>query len=302
MKYNTRIAPSPTGDFHLGTARTAYFNWLVAKSSGGKFQVRIDDTDVERNQEAAVQPIFDCLDWLGLSVDSTFKQSGRILMYKNIAKLLVEKGFAFELDNGAILLKWNRDLFPTSWVDEIGGRIQITENDIKNFDNQVLLRGDDKHNLPTYHFASTVDDYVSMVNYVIRGSDHITNTARHVGIWTALSSVFDDKRELPKFAHLGLIFANGKKLSKRDGAASMLTYKNAGVHPEAMLNFLLRLGWGPTVDDKSTTLLPVDRALELFLTGGKMKSSHANADFLKLDSFDRKYKGRDEHARRNANK
>lgn len=119
--------------------------------------------------------------------------------------------------------------------------------------------------------------------------DHITNTAKQVILWHLFQPFSGD---LPKFAHLGLICVNGKPMSKRDGASSMLHYRNAGYDPDAMLNFLGRLGWGPTVDDKTAVMLDKDRMLELFLTGGKMRSASAGFDLSKLESFDRKYKAK----------
>jgi glutamyl-tRNA synthetase len=140
--------------------------------------------------------------------------------------------------------------------------------------------------MPTYHFATVIDDHDYGINYVIRGHDHITNTSRQIAIYNTLGW------SIPKYAHVGLLAANKKPLSKRDRASSILAYKQKGYHPEAMLNFMARLGWGPTVDDKTTKLLPREKMLELFLEGGKMKNSLANIDLDKLDSFDRKYKAR----------
>lgn len=295
-KYITRIAPSPTGDFHIGTARTAYFNWLAARASGGTFIVRIDDTDDIRNKEDCVSVIFDTLKWLGLDWDSTFRQSERQQIYRNIAQELIAKGFATLHDDGSVSLVW-KDSYPRMWHDDTVGDVKITDDDVSKINGLILLRSHQNGNGATYHFASVVDDYLSMVNFIIRGTDHITNTSRQVAIWSALSQALNHHRKLPKFAHVGLIFHGGKKISKRDGAASCLTYKNDGIHPEALLNFLLRLGWSPTQDDKSTALLPVNRALELFFAGGNMRAANANADFIKLQSFDRKYKGRDQKAK-----
>lgn len=297
MTYITRIAPSPTGMMHFGTARTAYFNWLAAHASGGRFILRMDDTDADRNQAEAEQPIFDGLKWLGMEWDAFYRQSARTDIYKDVAAKLLAAQIAVEADNGAIILKWH-DWMPRFWVDNIAGEVPITEDNITKMDGRlVLLRGGDKLGQPTYQFASVVDDYLLDVNYIIRGLDHITNTARQVAIWSALSHcgivASGGTRELPQFAHVGLIFKDGRKLSKRDGAASMLSYKEAGYHEEALLNFMLRLAWAPTVDDKTTRMLPRERALELFLTGGKMRNTNASYDQAKLDNFDRKYKARD---------
>ncbi|MCE6959301.1 hypothetical protein LAZ40_09585 [Cereibacter sphaeroides] len=274
----TRIAPSPTGDFHLGTARTAYFNWLAARASGGRFLLRIDDTDLARNNEASVGVIHDCMTWLGLDHDATFRQSDRLDRYRDVAADLVTRGRAVVADNGAILMK---DGQSTPWTDRISGLQAVGQAHDALARNQVLIKAD---GMPVYHFASVVDDIDMGVNLVIRGIDHLTNTFRHSAIYAALDA------PLPEFAHLGLIMLDGRKMSKRDGAASLLGYRDAGIDPDAMLNFLLRMGWGPAKDDKSMAVIGRDRALGLFLDGGRMKNSPAAFDAAKLASYDRKYK------------
>jgi glutamyl-tRNA synthetase len=143
----------------------------------------------------------------------------------------------------------------------------------------------------TYQFASIVDDYAMGVNFIIRGVDHIANTAKQLAIYSAIAKACSkDHNVVPKFAHLGLIFKDKKKMSKRDGAASLLDYRDKGYDPDGIFNFLLRLGWGPKVDDKASTFMDRDRAMSLFLEGGSMKSSNANFDSAKLDFYDRSYK------------
>lgn len=280
----TRIAPSPTGDFHLGTARTAYFNWLAARASGGRFLLRIDDTDLARNNPASVQVIHDCMAWLGLDHDATFRQSDRLDRYRAVAADLVDMGRAVVADNGAVLLKGGQ---ATAWTDRIGG-VQTPTGPAQDLArDQVLMKAD---GMPVYHFASVVDDIDTGVNLVIRGIDHHTNTFRHTAIYDALGA------PLPLFAHLGLMTLAGKKMSKRDGAASLLGYRDAGIDPDAMLNFLLRMGWGPAQDDKSMAVIDRDRALDLFLDGGKMRSSPAGFDADKLAALDRKYRARKRQA------
>jgi glutamyl-tRNA synthetase len=286
--YNTRIAPSPSGDMHLGTARTAYFNWLAARATGGKFLLRIDDTNADKSHPEYTQVILDTMAWLGLDYDKLDYQSRGFDRYQTIANELVEQGKARVLENGAIAL-CPIDV-PNSFKDEVGGDIPISLNDKdyiagRGSDGVILMRAPvNGVAAPTYHFACVVDDIVHDINYIIRGVDHITNTSRQIAIYTALGE------PIPKYAHVGLIHFQGKKLSKRDGAASMLTYRDKGYHPEAMLNFMARLGWGPNVDDKTTKLLPRQRMLELFFEGGHMRSPSSGMDFAKLDSFDRKYK------------
>ena len=289
--YVTRIAPSPTGFMHIGTARTALFSWMLARATGGKFILRMDDTDADRNIKEAEQPIFDGLEWLGLHHDEFHRQSERTRSYNRWALVLVEAGHAFVADNGAIILKWD-SRFPRSWKDEVVGEVPITDTNIEQIDGRtVLLRGGDKLGQPTYQFASVVDDYELGVNYICRGVDHITNTAKQVAIWCAMADTayraHYATEAVPKFAHVGLIFANKKKMSKRDGAASLLDYRDQGYHPDALFNFLLRMGWGPTVDNKENSLLSRERALELFIDGGRMRSANANFDAAKLAWFDK---------------
>lgn len=293
--YTTRIAPSPTGDMHIGTARTAYFNWLAARASGGTFVLRIDDTDLDRHNEDAVTVIFDTMDWLGLDYDKVVRQRDRLDLYKAAALTLIENNLAFVLDNGAVQLNSSLLTIPSHWHDEICGDVKISDKDRESISNLILIKGD---GMPTYHFASVVDDIDLNINYVIRGNDHISNTAKHVAIYLALDAVSDSKLTLPKFAHLGLIHKDKKKLNKRDGAASMLHYRDTGYDVDGLLNFMARQGWGPTVDDKSAAVLPRDRMLELFFDGGKMRAAPSNFDQALLDSFDRKYKARKEHEKR----
>ena len=283
MSYTTRIAPSPTGDMHLGTARTAYFNWLAARASGGKFILRIDDTDQNRNNQDYIDVILQTMDWLGLDYDQLVYQSSRFDRHKQLANDLITNGFAKTLDNGAIALIPDNIYTVSSWHDEIAGDIAITQTNLDQIANTILIKADGS---PTYNWSSVVDDIDLGVNYIIRGHDHITNTARHVFLYSALL------KQLPKFAHVGLIHYQKKKLSKRDGASSMLHYRDQGYDPDAMLNFMLRLGWGPRVDDKSTRILDKDRALALFLDGGNMRAQPSNLDLQLLDSYDRKYKAR----------
>lgn len=282
MNYVTRIAPSPTGDMHIGTARTAYHNWLAARASGGKFILRIDDTDTARNNPQSVKVIFETMDWLGLNYDQMFRQSERFERYR---KAIDELKFGVSQVDGALVFNYidveTCPGLPRTWHDEVAGDVKITDDDLERMQGMVLIRSD---GTPTYNWASVVDDMDMGVNYILRGTDHITNTSRQVVLFHLLGAT------IPKFAHVGLIGIKGKPLSKRDGAASMLHYRNVGYDPDAMLNFLVRLGWGPKVDDATTKMLPRERMLELFLTGGNLKNNLANLDMVKLEAYDRKYK------------
>lgn len=288
----TRIAPAPTGDLHLGTARTAYFNYLAAMATGGEMILRIDDTNAEKNIDSAYEVIYDSLDWLGLEYSEYFLQSDRTQLYQDVAKRLYDKGYAVEKDNGAIALMWNSAFMPSSWYDDIAGDIAITDTNRNQIDQKLILtKGGDQLGTPTYQLATVVDDYYMGVNYIIRGTDHTSNTPKQLCLWAAIRDMENDKdSKLPGFAHVGLIMKNKKKMSKRDGAASLLTYKEQGYDPDAILNFLLRLGWGPTEDNKANSIIWPERAASMFFSEGNMRSQNAGFDQAKLDWFDRTYK------------
>lgn len=277
--FNTRIAPSPSGYFHLGTARTAYFNWLAARSTSGKFLLRIDDTNTSKSHDQFVTLIYDAMAYLNLDFDLTFKQSDRLPRYNQVIDDLIAAGKAYRKD-GAVFLR--HDLQQQSFVDMAMGRIGVTKIDQDFIANMVLMKSD---GMPTYHFANVVDDIDYDINLVIRGNDHTNNTLKQVALYEAIGGV------VPQYAHIGLLcdLKTGKKLSKSDGAKSLLDFQADGIDSDAMCNFLLRLGWGPKVDDKSTALLPRDKALDLFLAGGNLRGAHSKVDFTKLDSFNRKY-------------
>lgn len=275
---------------HIGTARTGMFNWLAARASGGTFILRIDDTDADRNLVEAEQPILDGLRWLGLDWDRFERQSARADIHADHARRLLAAGLAIEADNGAILLKWPQTM-RRAWMDDIAGPVAISDKLVEENDGKlVLARGGDKLGQATYQFASILDDYLMGVNFVIRGVDHISNTPKQLAIWHALDALMGTTTPVPKFAHVGLIFRDGKKMSKRDGAASLLDYRDRGYDPDGLFNFLLRMGWGPKIDDKASTFMDKARATELFLEGGRMRSSNAAFDQAKLDFYDRRYK------------
>lgn len=294
MPYVTRIAPSPTGMFHLGTARTAYFNYLAAKASDGKMYLRIDDTDAARNDDKFTQIIFDSLNWLGISGSLAFNQSDKFQVdgYKQWAEWLIDSGWATRLPDEAIAFIIKDDL-PDSWFDLLAGTVKITDNDLKLIDGMILIRS---NGTPTYNFASMVDDKLYGVNLIIRGTDHISNTAKQIAIKTAMEDCDMDSYTNIEFAHVGLIMVNkdGKrvKLSKRDDAASLLSFRDAGVHPDAMLNFLLRMGWSPSDAnyDRDHPIITKDDAIKLFFDGGKLRNSPALFDPAKLAFYDKKYK------------
>jgi glutamyl-tRNA synthetase len=190
----TRFAPSPTGLFHIGGVRTAYLNYLEARSTSGLFILRIDDTDLERNKTEYTQVILDSMEWLGLDYDEIHFQSNRTEKYKEVAHWLLEQKKAFEADNGAIIL---HDFLsaPEHFWDTIAGNVAITQTNREQITNKiVLLRGGDKLGQPTYQFASVVDDYELGIEHIIRGLDHLSNTPKQLAIWQNLEF---NKLELP---------------------------------------------------------------------------------------------------------
>ena len=266
--------------------------------------LRIDDTDDNRNDQNAVDVIYDAMDWLGLDYDSTFRQSNQKPSYGNTEAKLFDAGLVRRVEadkrdpvtgdviGRGVVTKLNvPDNLPADWTDMIKGSVKITEKDIDLIRELILMRSDGS---ATYHFASVVDDVDSGRNLIMRGVDHTANTAKQIAIWTALGG------DMPQFAHLGLIEVidpdtnKRKKLSKRDKGASLLDYRDAGVHPDAMFNYLLRLGWSPSDPnfDKHTPLITRDDAVKMFLSDGKMKNSPVLFDPAKLDWYNRKYKGR----------
>lgn len=246
MSIVTRFAPSPTGYLHIGGARTALFNWLYAKRMGGQFLLRIEDTDKERNTPEAVQAIHDGMRWLGIDHDGDiFLQSQRADRHREVALRLVDWMLAY-YDDGAIRIRGTKG---TQTIrDLVQGEVKWPQ-DIDDF---VILR---KDGTPTYMLASVVDDYDMGVTHVIRGDDHLNNTFRQQSIYRAMGWL------QPIYAHIPLILdENGKKLSKRTGAAAVTDYQEMGILPEAMLNYLARLGWGHGNDE----IFSMEQAIEWF--------------------------------------
>lgn len=226
-----RFAPSPTGFLHIGGARTALFNWLYAKSQGGTFILRIEDTDKERSKEEYLQEILESMKWLGLTWDEFYKQSDRFALYQEYAKKLLDEGKAYK-DGEAVILKM--PLQEVKLFDLIRGEIQFDTETIKD---QVLMKSDGS---PTYSFACVIDDALMEVSHVIRGEDHISNTPKQMIIYQALGF------KIPKFAHLPLILdTEGGRMSKRAGAVAVTDYKKQGFLSEGIVNYLMLLGWSP---------------------------------------------------------
>ncbi|MGI8841222.1 MAG: glutamate--tRNA ligase [Caulobacteraceae bacterium] len=269
----TRIAPSPTGSMHIGTARTALFNWLYARHCGGAFLLRIEDTDRQRSTQGAVQVILDGLAWLGLTPDAPpVFQVARGDRHREVAQTLLERGRAYRCymtveelaaereharaegrairspwrdraaeagENRPFVVRFKGPLDGETTIDDlVKGPVTFAN---KELDDLVLLRSD---GAPTYNLAVVVDDHDMGITHVIRGDDHLNNAARQSLIYQALD--FD----LPAFAHLPMIHgADGAKLSKRHGAQAVGEFADMGYLPEAMRNYLARLGWGHGDDE-----------------------------------------------------
>src|SRR6056297_1204210 len=230
MTTRVRFAPSPTGYLHVGGARTALFNWLFARNLSGKFVLRIEDTDQSRSTTESIEEIKESLSWLGLDWDEYYRQTDRANLYENSAKELLATEHIYESD-GALWFKIpeNEQIIVH---DKVLGDVQFQTNELKDF---VIRRSDGTF---TYNFACAVDDANLNITHVMRGDDHLNNTPKQILVYSALD------HNIPEFAHFPMILAkDGKRLSKRHGATSVLSYRERGFLPEGLINFLARLGW-----------------------------------------------------------
>ena len=279
MTIRTRFAPSPTGYLHIGGARTALFSWAYARKHGGTFILRIEDTDVERSTPEAVQAILDGMTWLNLNYDEgPFYQMQCMERYKEVIQHMLAQGLAYycytspsELDAmreaqrasgekprydgrwrpefGKVLPEPPVETMPVvrfknpangvvAWVDLVKGLIEF---DNEELDDLIIARAD---GTPTYNFCVVVDDWDMSITHVIRGDDHVNNTPRQINILKALGA------NVPQYAHLSMILGDdGQKLSKRHGAVSVMQYDEEGYLPEAVINYLARLGWSHGDDE-----------------------------------------------------
>ena len=230
MSVRVRFAPSPTGHLHVGGARTALFNWLFARGESGEFILRIEDTDQTRSTEESIDVIEDSLAWLGLDWDEYYRQTERTDNYQESAKQLKQDGRVYE-EEGAL---WFEIPDGDSVVvdDIVLGKVEYETDELKDF---VIRRSDGTF---TYNFACVVDDSALDITHVMRGDDHLNNTPKQILVYEALGL------EPPEFAHFPMILGEDhKRLSKRHGATSVLSYRDKGVLPEGLVNFLARLGW-----------------------------------------------------------
>jgi len=267
VKTRVRFAPSPTGFLHIGGARTALFNWLYARHTGGTFILRIEDTDAARNTQEAVEVILNGLRWLGLDWDEgpatgdpggaskgdcgPYFQSQRKENYRRRVEGLLSRGLAYEVE-GTIKFKMERSpiLIPDVVVGDV--RRELTDREQADPDF-IIVRSDGQ---PVFHLVNVVDDLEMGVTHVIRGEDHLSNTAKHIALFRALGG------EPPKYAHIPLILnIDGTKMSKRDKGASLMTYGEEGYVPAALVNYLCLLGWSPKGNREK---MPLSEVIETF--------------------------------------
>jgi len=274
-----RFAPSPTGFFHIGSARTALFNWLYARHTGGKFVLRIEDTDKERNSDTFLEVIYSSLRWLGMDWDEgpgaggdcgPYRQSERDAIYQEYIEKLKASGRLYEKE-GAQWFKISGE--PQIIEDEIRGRVERTEE--KDF---VVVRSNGS---PVFHLVNVIDDITMGITHVIRGEDHLSNTSKHTELFKALGA------PLPVFAHIPLILRQDGpgKMSKRDQGALVADYQKRGYLPEAVVNFLCLLGWNPK-DDREK--LSITEVVKLFGFPG-VNQSNARFDDRKMAHLNMSY-------------
>lgn len=298
----TRFAPSPTGFLHIGSARTALFCWAFAQKNKGAFILRIEDTDIERSTQESVDSIINAMDWLGLTYDEgPYYQTKRMSRYKEVLEQLLMNDKAYycyctkeELDlmreeqkakglkpkydrrcfnsktlksgiNPVIRFK-NPDTGSVIWHDLVKGKIEISNSEL---DDLIIARSD---GTPTYNFCVVIDDLDMQITHVVRGDDHVNNTPRQINLFYALGV------EVPIYAHLPMILReDGKKMSKRTDSVSVMQYKDMGILPEALLNYLARLCWGHGNDE----VFSIEQFVKWFELD-KISSSPAKFDIKKL--------------------
>ncbi len=307
----TRFAPSPTGPLHIGGVRTALFNWLYSKNKGGKFYLRIEDTDKERSKEEFKNQIINSLKWIGINYDDgEYIQSKKIVDHINIANNLLKKGLAYkcycstdEIEEQKKRAKQKKIpyIYDRKWrnksesdapkeidpvirfkskiegksilKDLVQGNVEIENNTIEDF---VILRADGS---PTYNLSASVDDHLMGMTHIIRGDDHKINTFKQIQIYEAMNW------EVPSFAHIPLIHTiEGKKLSKRDNASTLDDYSKIGIIPNALRNYLLRLGWSY----KDKEIFDLDESIKYFNLEGIGKSP-SKLDISRIYSMNEHY-------------
>jgi glutamyl-tRNA synthetase len=276
MNVRVRFAPSPTGLLHIGGARTALFNWLYARHTGGVFILRIEDTDTARNTQEATDVILSGLRWLGLDWDEgPYFQSQRGDIYRRRVQELKDKGMAYDCD-GAVKFRMQRHpiIIPDLIVGDVARELTDREQPDPDF---VIIRSDGQ---PVFHFVNVVDDLEMNITHVIRGEDHLSNTAKHIALFRAFGV------EPPRYAHIPLILnPDGSKMSKRDVGASLQYYLDAGYAPEAVVNYLCLLGWSPKGNREK---MPLREVIPLFDLPQILRHN-ARFDLAKLEWLNGEY-------------
>ncbi len=280
MSIRVRFAPSPTGYLHVGGARTALFNWLYARHRGGKFVLRIEDTDEARNTPEAMRAIFDGMRWLGLDWDEgpdaagefgPYFQSERKHLYDSYLAKLEAAGRVYTEDTGAVRFKFSRT--DIHIPDMVCGDVHFAATEEPDM---TVRRPDGSY---IFHFCNVVDDIEMAITHVIRGEDHLSNTWKHIDLFHALG------KHPPRYGHIPLILnANGSKMSKRDEGSSIQSYIDAGFLPDAVFNYLCLLGWTPKAGEK------LDRATMIAaFDPTEIHSANARFDMKKCQWFNEQY-------------
>jgi len=268
-----RFAPSPTGNLHVGSGRTALFNWFFAKHEGGTFILRIEDTDQKRSNPVYLKDIYESLAFLGITPDEgPYFQSQRQAIYQEYAEKLLREGKAHPAENGGVI-------FPVvpqqvTFADLLHGNITV---DTTLFESLVLMKSD---GTPTYNFACVIDDALMNITHIIRGDDHIANTPKQIVLYQALGF------PLPVFVHIPLIVgADRARLSKRQGATSVSEYRQVGYLADAFVNYLALLGWSP---GENREMVPPTELIKLFDVK-RVRKTAAQFDQRKLDWLNAQY-------------
>ena len=285
-----RFAPSPTGKVHIGNIRAAIYNWLFARHTGGKFLLRVEDTDLERSTPEAIKALFECMEWLGLNYDEPeFYQTKNVKRHLECVEKLLAEGKAYKCERtsrdgktGEVVMFRMPKEGTIEFDDIVKGHMAKKAEDIQDF---AIVRSDGS---PIFHIANVVDDIDQKVTHIIRGDDHVENTFKHICIFKALGA------EIPKYGHLSMIVnQQGKPYSKRDGAAFVGEFRDAGYLPDALFNYLLLLGWNPG-DERE--VLAKEEMIALFdlekvhVTAAKFdmkKLQWMNAEYIKQIPADR---------------
>jgi glutamyl-tRNA synthetase len=277
-----RFAPSPTGKVHIGNIRAAIYNWLYARHTGGKFLLRVEDTDLERSTPEAIQALMECMQWLGLDYDEeAFYQTKNKARHMEAVEKLLASGDAYKCERTSrdgktgevIMFKMPKEGI-IEFDDIVKGHMAKKAEDIQDF---AIVRSDGS---PIFHIANVVDDIDQKVTHIIRGDDHVENTFKHICIFKALGA------PVPKYGHLSMIVnAQGKPYSKRDGAAFVGEFRDSGYLPDALFNYLLLLGWNPG-DDRE--VLTKEEMISLFDLE-KVHVTAAKFDLKKLQWMNGEY-------------